>query len=134
MKPLRSALTAIAFFLALSSIPAQPQSLPTLARPRLNYTVTKRRVNPQGELKAKLDALEADVAAATQLGKMGEVRRLAAKGLTLLAGKEWTDTLDFNSSLVLRADHIFVDSSNPLGLRLEQVYNPSPQLQHRLCA
>ncbi len=134
MKPVRFVPVAIFFFLALSSIPAQPQSLPNLALTRLNYTVTKRRVNPQGELKAKLDVLEADVAAATQLGKIGEVRRLAAKGLTLLAGKEWTDALDFNSSLVLRADHIFVDSSKPLGLRLEQIYSPSLKLNHSLSA
>jgi poly(3-hydroxybutyrate) depolymerase len=134
MKPFRSVLTAIAFFFALSSIPAQPQSLPNLALTRLNYTVTKRRVNPQGELKAKLDAVDAELATAAQQGKVGEVRRLTAKGLTLLAGKEWTDALDFNSSLVLRADHMFVDSSKSLGLRLEQIYSPSLKLEHSLSA
>jgi poly(3-hydroxybutyrate) depolymerase len=134
MKPFRSVLVAIIFLFVLSSIPAQPQSLPNLALTRLNYTVTKRRVNPQGELKAKIDALDAELATATQQGKVGEVRRLTAKGLTLLAGKEWTDVLDFNSSLVMRADHIFVDSSRPLGLRLEQIYSPSLKLDHALSA
>src|SRR5438046_7376015 len=129
MKPRRSVLIVI-IFLALFSTFAWPQSLPNLALSRLNYTVTKRRVNPQGELKTKIDAVDADLAAATQLGKTAEVRRLVAKGLTLLAGKEWTDALDFNSSLVLRADHVFVDSSKPLGLRLEQIYSPSLKLEH----
>src|SRR2546421_2804587 len=97
---LRFALTAI-IFSALFSTFAWAQSLPNLALSRLNYTVTKRRVVPQGELKAKIDAVDTDLATATQLGKVGEVRRQVAKGLTLLAGKEWTEVLDFNSSLVL---------------------------------
>jgi poly(3-hydroxybutyrate) depolymerase len=134
MKPVRSFLAVIIFFLALSSIPAQPQSLPNLALSRLNYTVTKRRVNPTGELKAKIDAVDSELAAATLQGQVGEVRRLIAKGLTLLSGKEWTDALDFRSSLVLRSERVFVDSSKPYALRLEQIYRPSLKLEHSLSA
>src|SRR5436853_7181897 len=108
MKSVRTIVRAI-IFLAFSSAFVQPQSLPNLPLARLNYTVTKRRANPQGELKEKIDALDKELAAATQQGKTGEVRRLIAKGLTLLAGKEWTDALDFKSSLVLRSDRVFVD-------------------------
>ncbi|HEV3042106.1 MAG TPA: prolyl oligopeptidase family serine peptidase [Candidatus Angelobacter sp.] len=134
MKPLRTVLIAIIFFIALSSITSQPQALPNLALSRLNYTVTKRRVNPQGELKSKIDAVDVSLAIATNQGQVGEVRRLIAKGLTLLAGKEWTDDLDFQSSLALRSEHLFVDSSKPYGLRLEQIYTPSLKLQHSLSA
>lgn len=134
MKPVRSVLTATVFFLAFFSTSAQPQSLPNLALTRLNYTVTKRRVSPQGELKAKIDAIDNDLATATQQGRTGEVRRLIAKGLTVLAGKDWTDVLDFRSSLVLRSDHVFVDSSKPYALRLEQIYSPSLKLDHPLSA
>lgn len=125
---------AASIFLVLSVIPGLSQSLPNLASTRLNYTVTKRTKNPQGELKEKIDAVDKDLAEATRLGKNGEVRRLLAKGLTLLAGNEWTDALDFKSSLVLRSDHIFVDSSKPYVVRLEQIYSSSLPLDHSLSA
>jgi predicted esterase len=114
--------------LVLSSTLALAQSLPNLALTRLNYTVTKRRVNPQGDLKQKIDAVDKDLAEATRLGKTAEVRRLIAKGLTLLAGKDWSNELDFSGSLVLRSDHLFVDSAKPATVRLEQIYSPTLQL------
>ncbi|HEY6306385.1 MAG TPA: PHB depolymerase family esterase [Candidatus Angelobacter sp.] len=122
---------AIATFTLLALFPtlALAQSLPNLALTRLNYTVTKRRVNPQGELKQKIDAVDKDLADAARLGKTAEVRRLLAKGLTLLAGKDWTDALDFSGSLVLRSDHLFMDSAKPATVRLEQIYSPSLQLE-----
>src|SRR5215472_8671064 len=132
MQSLRAIVSSI--LLPLLVTPALSQSLPNLASTRLNYTVTKRTRNPQGELKDKIDAIDKDLAEAARLGKNGEVRRLLAKGLTLLAGKEWTDALDFKSSLVLRSDHIFVDSSKPLILRLEQIYGSSLALEHPLSA
>jgi predicted esterase len=125
---------AASIFLALVSTAALPQSLPNLASTRLNYTVTKRTKNPQGELKEKIDAIDKDLAEATRLGKNGEVRRLLAKGLSLLAGNAWSDALDFKSSLVLRTDHIFVDPSKPYIVRLEQIYSPSLALEHSLSA
>lgn len=130
MKSIR--ITAIVLWLAAAAVPALPQALPNLASTRLNYTVTKRTKNPQGELKEKIDAVDKDLAEATREGKNGEVRRQLAKGLTLLAGNEWTDALDFKSSLVLRSDHVFVDSSKPYVVRLEQIYSPSLLLQHSL--
>ncbi|HWX52966.1 MAG TPA: prolyl oligopeptidase family serine peptidase [Verrucomicrobiae bacterium] len=122
--------------ISLAFIPANgwTQSLPNLALARLNYTVTKRTVNPQGGMKEKTDAVDKDLAEATRLGNNSEVRRLLAKGMTLLAGKEWTDVLDFRSSLVLRSDRVFVDSSKPYVVRLEQLYSPSLQLDHALAA
>jgi poly(3-hydroxybutyrate) depolymerase len=120
--------------LAFASTLALPQSLPNLALTRLNYTVNKRRVNPQGDLKQKIDAVDKELTEATRLGKTAEVRRLLGKGLTLLAGKDWTDELDFSGSLVLRSDHLFVDSAKPATVRLEQIYSPSLQLEGPLSA
>lgn len=132
MKTIRP-LAAI-IFLALMATPAFPQSLPNLALSRLNYTVTKRTKNPQGELKDKLDAIDKDLAEATRLGKNGEVRRLLSKGLTVLAGNEWTDAMDYKSSLVLRSDRILADSAKPYVVRLEQIYSSSLPLDHSLTA
>src|SRR5215469_3122226 len=126
-------LLAIIFLASFSTL-SFSQSLPNLALTRLNYTVTKRRVNPQGELKQKIDAVDKDLAEATRLGRTAEVRRQIAKGLTLLAGKDWTDELDFASSLVLRSEHLFVDSAKPATVRLEQIYSPSLQLDAPLSA
>ncbi|HWZ42760.1 MAG TPA: PHB depolymerase family esterase [Candidatus Saccharimonadales bacterium] len=114
--------------------PALPQSLPNMALTQLNYTVTKRTKNPQGEIKNKIDAVDKELAEAASLGKNGEVRRLLSKGLTLLAGNEWSDAIDYKSSLVLRSDHVFVDSSKPYVVRLEQIYSSSLPLGQLLTA
>ena len=67
-------------------VPALPQALPNLGLARLNYNVRKRVVKPQGELKALIDANDNELAEATRLGRIGDVRRLIFKGQTLLAG------------------------------------------------
>ena len=123
-----------AALLALVPSSAVAQALPNLSISRLGYTVRKRTVNAQGELKTKLDALDAELDQATRLGKNGEVRRLLAKGMTLLAGREWTGELDFSQSLLLRSDRVYVDSLAPYPVRLEQMYSPSIQLQRALTA
>jgi len=114
--------------------PALPQSLPNLPIVRLQYTVRKRTTKMEGDLKAKIDANDRELAEATRTGNQGEVRRLLAKGMTLLEGKEWTPELDFERSLALRADHAFADTSHPWMLRLEQIYAPSIVLEHSLTA
>jgi predicted esterase len=132
MKITRQCLIALLF--AGLVAPALPQSLPNLALTRLSYTVRKRTVNPQGDMKNKIDALDAQLAEATRRGNLGEVRRLLAKGMVLLAGNEWTDALDFEHSLALRADRAFVDTSHPYSVRIEQIYTPSLALDHALTA
>jgi predicted esterase len=113
---------------------APAQSLPNLPLARLAYTVKKRTVNPQGEMKEKIDAVDRELNEATKQGKIGEVRRLLAKGQTLLNGNAWTDLLDFSNSLAVRSDNVFVDSSKPYTARLEQIYSPSIDLAHSLTA
>src|SRR5262245_39408734 len=127
---------AIVGVLLLVFVPAAalPQALTSLASVRVAYTTRKNTVKPQGELKAQLDALEAQVAEATRLGRTGEVRRLYAKGMTLLAGRPWTDAADFGASLVLRTEHVVADSSKPYVMRLEQIYTPSIELKNSVAA
>jgi dienelactone hydrolase len=123
-------LVAAVILFAFVAVPARSQSLPNMALARLGYTVKKRTVNAQGELKDKIDAVDRELAEATRLGKNGEVRRLLAKGMALLNGTAWTDVLDFSNSLVLRSDHVFVDTSKPYTVRLEQIYSPSIELHN----
>lgn len=78
------------------------------------------RANPQGALKEAIDALDKEIAEATRLGRTGELRRLFAKGMTLLAGRKWTDILEFTHSLALRTDRVIVDTARPLALRISR--------------
>ena len=57
---------------------ALPQALTSLASVRVQYMTRKNTVKPEGDLKAQIDALEAQIAEAGRLGKTGELRRLYA--------------------------------------------------------
>jgi len=113
---------------------AGAQALTSLASVRVGYTSRKNTVKPQGELKAQIDALDAQIAEATRLGKSGELRRLLAKGLALLNGRPWTPQIEYAQSLVLRTDRQIVDSSKPYAVRLEQIYAPSLDLPRTVTA
>jgi len=119
---------------ALIPATAMPQAMTTLASVRVGYTTRKNTVKPQGELKAQIDALDAQIAEAARLGRNGELRRLFAKGLTLLSGRPWTDMADYSGSLVLRTDRVVVDSTRPYAVRLEQIYTPSIELERTVTA
>jgi len=110
------------------------QALTSIASVRVGYTTRKNTVKPQGELKAQIDALDAQIAEASRLGRTGELRRLFAKGVALLNGTPWTDTLDYSRSLVLRTPRVIVDSSKPYSVRLEQIYASSLVLQNTVGA
>ncbi len=125
---------AVASLFTFLAVPALPQALPNLGLVRLNYTVRKRVVKPQGELKTLIDANDKELAEATESGRVGDVRRLIAKGQTLLADKSWTGELDFGTSLAIRTDTMFVDTAKPWAVRLEQIYSPQVKLDHSLSA
>jgi poly(3-hydroxybutyrate) depolymerase len=127
-------LGVVAIVSLLAQAMASGQALVSLASVRVQYTTRKNTVKPQGELKAQIDALDAQIAEAARLGKTGELRRLFAKGMTLLAGRPWTDAADFSASLVLRTEDVVADSSRPYPLRVEQIYTPSIELRHPLTA
>ena len=126
----------IASACALAMVPsgAAPQALTNLSSVRVGYNTRKNVVKPQGELKAQIDALDAQIAEASRLGRNGELRRLYAKGTTLLAGQRWTDALEYSNSLVLRTDRVVADSGKPYLVRLEQIYAPSIELQRAVTA
>src|SRR5256885_4051410 len=95
---------------------ASSQALTSLSSVRVGYITRRNTVKPQGELKAQIDALDAQIAEAARLGRNGELRRLFAKGIALLAGRPWTDAAEYSSSLVVRAPRVGVDSSKPYTL------------------
>lgn len=113
---------------------ASPQALTSLSSLRVGYNTRKATVGPEGELKAQIEEIDRQLAEATRLGRTGDVRRLLAKGTALLAGREWTEEVDFAGSLVLRSDRVVVDSTRPYTVRLEQIYSPSIQLERSLTA
>jgi predicted esterase len=134
--PRRRSIPAVVFvlFVAAVSAPLRSQGLPALSGISVAYGTQKRTVQPAGELKAQIDALDREIAEARRLGRTGELRRLYAKGLTLLGGGAWTPELEFARSLVLRADRVVVDPSAAWNVRLEQIYAPSMTLERPLLA
>jgi len=129
-------LISIAFLLITAAIAstAAAQERPNLSLARVVYNAAKSQANPQGELKEKLDAIDRAMAEASRGGRAGEVRRLLAQGRTILAGREWTDELDYSNSLVLRAEEVFLDSRRPAAVRIEQIYSPRLRMDGPLTA
>ena len=99
----------LGLFIVSSGAPLRSQALPGLAGISVSYGTQKRKVQPSGELKAQIDALDREIVEAQRRGRTGELRRLYAKGLILLSGGAWTAELEFARSLVLRADRVVVD-------------------------
>ncbi len=113
---------------------ASAQALTSLTSVYVTYITRKATANPTGELKARLDSVDHDLLAAYQFGRSGQIRRLFAKGLTLLGGKPWSDVADFNASLLLRSDRTVIDSRRPYTVRVEQLYAPAIDLPGALRA
>ena len=128
-------LTASAALLcALVPATARTQALTSLESVGVAYNTRKATVRPTGELKAKIDEIDQQIAAARRNGRNAEMRRLMAKGTALLNGREWTDVLDYTTSLTIRTDHVVADSGKPFTVRLEQLYSPSIELPRPLSA
>ncbi len=113
---------------------ASAQALTSITSLYVTYNSRKVSAKPTGDLKAKLDSVDQALQVASRLGQSSQVRRLLAKGNTLLAGRPWTDAADFNGSLLLRSEKSLVESQVPLNVRLEQLYAPSIELSHALTA
>ena len=133
LRTLHSCLIAVAL-LCLSSLPALAQARRNIALARVSYNTRKAIAKPQGELKEKADAIDKELTEMSRLGRTGEVRHLLAKGIILLSGKEWDSTQEFSNSLVLRAEAVWVDSSKPYSIRVEQIYQPKVELTGSLTA
>ena len=129
---MRKTLLVLALIMSPSLALAQAQT--SLASLRVGYSTRKATVKPQGELKAQIDAIDRELAEATRSGRTGEIRRLLAKGTTLLTGRAWTPELDFTTSLVIRTEAVVVDSERPWPIRVEQIYAPANVLERPLTA
>lgn len=115
-----------------SAVPAQ--ALTNITSLYVAYSTRKATVKPTGELKAQIDSVDRDLSVATAGGRLSEVRRLLARGTTLLAGRPWTEVADYAASLLLRTDRVVVESQKPYAIRLEQLYLPSINLTRSLTA
>ena len=113
---------------------AWAQALPNLNSLRVRYNTQKTTAKPEGELKVQIDQIDKEIAEATRAGRTGDVRRLFAKGMALLAGRPWTEADEFQSSLVLRTSAVVVDSAQPQVVRLEQIFAPATNLTQPLSA
>jgi predicted esterase len=118
----------VALLVAWSPAQAWAQALPNLSLLRVRYSTAKANAKPAGDLKAQIDAIDTELAEATRLGRTGDVRRLIARGLTILGGRAWTPEQEYRHSLVLRADRVFADTARPFTVRLEQIYAPDIEL------
>jgi predicted peptidase len=125
---------ALVLSVLLASDAAFAQALPNLSSLRVGYNTRKATVKPDGELKSQIDEIDKQIADALRLGRFGEVRRLYAKGTTLLAGRPWTDAAEFQAALAIRTDRVLVDSSAPYRVRLEQIFAPQIELSQPLTA
>ena len=110
------------------------QALPSLSSLSVRYNSQKTSAEPEGELKTQIDEVDRAIAEARRAGNSGELRRLYAKGLTILSKQAWTPAVDFRNSLVLRAERTVVDSTRPFTLRIEQIYRPAIDLTPSLTA
>src|SRR5436190_9958763 len=111
----------------LAGVQAQAQARETIAMMRTRYNTAKNQANAQGELKAKIDKLDQDIARAAQLGRTGEMRRLYTQGMALSQNRPWNADVEFTASLALQTDHVFIDSV-PASFELTQIYMPSIEL------
>ncbi|HJU42854.1 MAG TPA: PHB depolymerase family esterase [Vicinamibacterales bacterium] len=119
--------TLVALVLLVPSL-AFGQALINLSSLSVRYNSQKTSAKPEGELKAQLDEVDKAIAEARRTGNNGELRRQYAKGITLLNKEAWTPALDYQHSLVLRAERTVADSTQPFALRLEQLYRPAIEL------
>ncbi len=110
------------------------QALTSLSSVRVGYITRKNTVKPQGEIKSQVDALDAQIAEATRLGKSGELRRLFAKGIALLNGRPWNDAVEYANSLAIRTATVVADSSKPYAARIEQIFAPAIDLPRAVTA
>src|SRR5687768_11254056 len=125
-------LFAVACFLVPSL--AFAQALPNINTAIVRYNSQKASTKPDGELKIQIDAIDKEMAEARRLGHNGELRKLVAKGMSLLNGAAWTPALEYRNSLVIRSERTVVDSDAPYEARLEQIYKPAIELTPAMTA
>jgi predicted esterase len=110
--------------LALSPAVLSAQAPPDVLSLYVGYITQRNTLNPQGAVRARLDSLERAFGTANRIGRTSDARRLLAEASTVLAGREWTDSADFATSLRLRSDGQIIASELPYTVRVQQTYAP----------
>ena len=106
--------------LFVTSTVAHAEALPSPTMLALFYRMAKANAKP--EAAEEIAAVDAALAEAQAAGRVGEVRRQLARGLTLARQMAWSDQADFDASLVARADETFADSARGVTVRVSQVF------------
>ncbi len=123
---------------ALAAVTAAPRAAAQapvgLLSLSVRHSTLKNTARPSGELKALVDSLDAQIAAAAKLGRTSEIRRLYAHAATVLARRPWTPEAEFASSLVGRTDRQVADPARRWSMRVEQIYAPTIPLDRPLVA
>jgi len=102
-------------------VTAAAESLPSLMMLNLFYTGMKGRVDDEA-VRKQIEEVDKALWTTFRSGRMGEIRRLLAQGMSLASGDGWSDRQDFDASLVARADTAFIDPSQPVMVRLSQIF------------
>ena len=131
---LRRAFTASALLAVVVAPTIHAQALTGTLSLGVAYSTQKNTIRPDGELKAQIDSIDAQLAAAAKLGRSSDQRRLYAKGFALLNRRPWTPETEFASSLLLRTERQVVDPSRRWSVRVEQAFATSIELTRPLNA
>jgi len=133
MIPLRI-LVAVALLAATAAPPADAQAPVGILSLSVRHSTLKNTTRPTGELKALVDSIDGQIAAAAKLGRTSDVRRLYAHAATVLARRPWTPEAEFASSLVARTDRQVADPARRWSMRVEQTFAPAIALDRPLVA
>lgn len=134
MRPfVRRAPVALLFAVFASNV-ASAQALPSTLILGVRHSTLKNMTRPEGALKAQVDSIDAELAAAARFGRTAEQRRLYEKAAALLSRRPWTAEAEYASSLVLRTEHQVVDPSHRWSVRVEQLFTPAIELTRTLQA
>ena len=123
---------ALTLIFELAGVQAGAQARDTIAIMRTRYNTFKTQANAQGDLKAKFDKLDQDIARAAQFGRTGELRRLYTQGIAVAQSRPWNAEIEFAASLAIQTDHVFVDPASPVSFKITQIYMPSIELSEPL--
>ncbi|MDA0791072.1 MAG: alpha/beta fold hydrolase [Proteobacteria bacterium] len=116
---------------AYGMVPASvADALPTIAMLNLMYNGAKGRSSADEALQETLADVDAKLRDGYASGRISEVRRQLARGISVGFGRGWSDEQDFNASLVARTDQAYVDPRRGTMVRLEQIF-PSTLIRTR---
>ncbi len=127
-------LLIVATIVSATSGLAAAQTPVAFAAARARYNRLKATVRPEGDLAREIEIVDKTLADEIRAGRFGEASRLLAKGTARLSGQPWTPALDYANSIALGARHVFVDSSTPWAVAIEQIYTPAATITAPLTA